>query len=409
VAYSTKDPPKLLIVAGGFDATGGGPAHSTPLSALGCVSAGFNVSIAYVRGDETREAGNPYLSRLRDLGIPILAFAATNVPGGSRRYAISVDLVRFIFRAWDDFDIVMVRGPWLSASVAALLRRALSCRTRLILVPHEGLTDFDAQSSSTTIARYLKRLLKVLYARGADAIIFSSPLEQKKSFAGNCKAKQWVIYHAIYDDIGELRSPTRHICRPEKDSTRNGTEFVVGYLGRLHKKKGLFRLVQALSALPSHFTLRIAGGGSDGFIRELRAEIHRLSLSERVTFLGHVDHIEKSRMLFTIDVLAVPSDFECFGMSAAEGMAAGVPVVCTYDVGVGGLIMRRKAGLVVHRSPQALAQALRLLEAQTDLRRELGRAARMAAEDELSVSGHGKRMAEALFDACALPSGREGR
>lgn len=125
-------------------------------------------------------------------------------------------------------------------------------------------------------------------------------------------------------------------------------------IGRRVPQKGFDVLV---SALPEGMTLDVAGDGPD------------VVPHPRVAWLGRREDVPA--LLARADVLAVPSRWEGFGLAAAEGLAAGVPVVAS---AVDGLVeVVGEAGLLVPPDdPAALHAALVRLRDDAALRRALG-------------------------------------
>lgn len=99
------------------------------------------------------------------------------------------------------------------------------------------------------------------------------------------------------------------------------------FLSRLHKKKGLNILLEALKALPPRFTLDVYGTGEASYVTRLEEMIGELGLKCRVTLHGHVDGKAKQAALFSGDIFVLPSHSENFGIAIAEALAHGLPVV----------------------------------------------------------------------------------
>ncbi len=109
--------------------------------------------------------------------------------------------------------------------------------------------------------------------------------------------------------------------------------FVVGVLGRLDVKKGQMLLLQALQQANqqgSSFDLLIMGNATldaegEAYARQLRTFVAEAGLTDRVHFRNYDPEV----MYFfrAIDVFAMPSIGETFGMVTIEAMAAGVPVI----------------------------------------------------------------------------------
>jgi len=103
---------------------------------------------------------------------------------------------------------------------------------------------------------------------------------------------------------------------------------VVGTIARLGHEKGTDILLKAFAVLRKdypHAHLLIVGDGSQ--LADLQALAHRLGIGDAITWAGRLSWEEAMGCLGIMDVVAVPSRYEGFGLSAAEAMAAGLPVV----------------------------------------------------------------------------------
>ena len=116
----------------------------------------------------------------------------------------------------------------------------------------------------------------------------------------------------------------------------------VGFIGRLEKEKGVDILIQAVSEMPDPLCLHIAGDGSE---KEELIEKAK-SLGVKANFIGWVSGEGKQQFFSNIDVLAVPSRHEPFGLVILEGWAAGIPVVASRTKGAQELIKDERNGLL---------------------------------------------------------------
>ena len=100
------------------------------------------------------------------------------------------------------------------------------------------------------------------------------------------------------------------------------------FLGGLKPRKNLHFLLdvwaQVAAKLPEPMLL-IAGAGD--LADPLRRTTERLGLASRVVFSGHVPEGEKVEFYNLADVFVSPSHLEGFGLSVAEAMSCGRPVV----------------------------------------------------------------------------------
>lgn len=193
---------------------------------------------------------------------------------------------------------------------------------------------------------------------------------------------QW--YVGVTDDLSRHirdagapaeRVRTIHTFAPESEgpaisrsdhNTPSDVPLVVA-LARLHWKKGLDVLLNALVDLPDAY-LWIAG---DGPLRaDLESQVERLGLAGRVRFLGWVE--DRMTALKSADVCAFPSRYEPFGTVMVEAWAARVPLVAAAAQGPAAYVQDGENGLLVPIDDKpALENALRRAIDDPDLRRRL--------------------------------------
>lgn len=107
--------------------------------------------------------------------------------------------------------------------------------------------------------------------------------------------------------------------------------FKIGYLGRVHPRKRIERLIYAMSALQEKIDdaeLVVIGSGDENYESFLKNEVRRLKLSN-VTFTGFLTGEKKDATISGLSVLAAPSDFENFGNIVTEALVRGVPVIAS--------------------------------------------------------------------------------
>lgn len=105
------------------------------------------------------------------------------------------------------------------------------------------------------------------------------------------------------------------------------------YVGTLHPRKNLVRLVQAFarflrSSMSSDLQLVLAG--QKGWLfDEVFAQVRRLGLTERVVLTGYVPDADLPVLLSGALAFVFPSLYEGFGLPVLEAMACATPVVCS--------------------------------------------------------------------------------
>jgi glycosyltransferase involved in cell wall biosynthesis len=186
--------------------------------------------------------------------------------------------------------------------------------------------------------------------------------------------------------------------RPRPREPRS--EVVVGGVARLSQEKGLHYLLEAFAVVAGRHPLaRLVLAGEGPERQRLERLAARLGLGERVRFLGEVPHEQVPEVLQGLDIFAMPSTYEGFGVAALEAEAMELPVVASRVHGIPDVVQDGETGLLVPaRDRQALAAALDRLLADRDLRRRLGRAGRAFVAEHYSWEENTAQM-EALYAA----------
>ena len=166
----------------------------------------------------------------------------------------------------------------------------------------------------------------------------------------------------------------------EAELSRVKEQYKIIYIGRLVKKiKRPHLLIEAFSKVAEsfpHWIVEIWGDGSQkSYQWMMKASIRRKRLSNRIFFKGTTDDV--ASVLQTGDVFVFPSAFEGFGLTLAEAMSMGLPVVgCKSCVAANELIQDGVNGLLAEEGADGLAQSMRMLMENQDLRMKMGKAAR---------------------------------
>jgi glycosyltransferase involved in cell wall biosynthesis len=152
------------------------------------------------------------------------------------------------------------------------------------------------------------------------------------------------------------------------------------YVGTLHPRKNLVRLVQAFGSLLRSSTddsrapvagLQLVLAGQRGWLYDdILDQVRRLGLSDRVVLPGYVPDADLPALLSGALAFIYPSLYEGFGLPLLEAMACGTPVICSNASSLPE-VAGDAALLVDPTDTEALADALARLVADEGLRREL--------------------------------------
>lgn len=151
----------------------------------------------------------------------------------------------------------------------------------------------------------------------------------------------------------------------------------VARLDKIQKRQHL--LIEAFSRIADRFsdwTVEFWGdeNGKCKYTHELKELICKYHLEERVKLCGRTDDVLS--VYRRASIFAFPSAYEGFGLSMTEAMSAGLPVVAYRSCpAVNELVRDGETGLLVDDGVGALAEGLKKLMEDQELRERMGRAA----------------------------------
>jgi poly(glycerol-phosphate) alpha-glucosyltransferase len=164
------------------------------------------------------------------------------------------------------------------------------------------------------------------------------------------------------------------------DSHIRAYKNVMLFLGRIHPKKGLEKLIRAWSVLKRGkvkeselWHLVIAGWSQGGHEQKLKQLVHELNLSADVSFTGPLYHTAKDTALRAAKAFILPSFSEGLPMAVLEAWAHGLPVIMTSQC---NLPEGFEAGAALYVRPEAasIAEGLKsFLGLSEGTREQMGR------------------------------------
>jgi glycosyltransferase involved in cell wall biosynthesis len=206
-----------------------------------------------------------------------------------------------------------------------------------------------------------KKVKVVISPRGmlSDYIINNSKSSAKKIFHSWVGRRQLAKAHLHATSDGEYKEcvellPGWHgtvipnlLTLPDRKLEKSAnTVFTLLFLSRIHPKKGLELIFQAISTLPFKLVLRIAGIGEAEYITGLKALVGRLGIEEMVEWVGWKSREEKFDELANSDLLVLTSFNENFANVVIESIYMGTPVLISDMVGLASFVREENLGWV---------------------------------------------------------------
>jgi glycosyltransferase involved in cell wall biosynthesis len=296
----------------------GGPPRSILGLCHGLQAAGVNVQVFTTTADGASDLP-PSGPQGRDYeGVPVWYFPRTF----PRRFFAAAGLRDALTHALAGYDVLHIHGLWnVPAWTAAQLARRAG--VPYVLSPR-GMLEPGALALHALRKRLVYPLIERRNLAGA-ALLHATGAPEAERLAQRQLGVQIVTLPNGVDVLAH--APARGSVR-----RRLGLEHapLVVFLGRIHPIKRLDLLAAAFDrvhAIRPEVHLILAGpneGGHRSVVEPLFARTR-----DHVHWIDEVDQVQKWQLLADADVLVLCSASENFGMSAAEAMAVGVPVVVT--------------------------------------------------------------------------------
>jgi glycosyltransferase involved in cell wall biosynthesis len=326
---------RILHVMRSFDPASGGPIEGVRQLAPNYREAGHEA--------EAVTLDDPGAVFLNDAPLPVHAMGPTK-----RKYGYSPKLLPWLRANLSRFDGVVVNGLWQYHGLAAW--RACKGRVPYAVFTHGMLDPWFKREYPLKHAKKWPYWALVEYRllRDARRVLFTSETERRlaeESFWLHRWRGEVVPYGTPgpKGDAEALKAAFYGAC-PEM----TGRRFVV-FLGRIHEKKGCDLLVEAFGRVAgddAELHLLMAGPDQTGWAKELQAMAAKLGVAGRVHWPGMLTGDAKWGAMAASEAFVLPSHQENFGISVAEALACGRPVLISDKVNIYAEIVQDGAGLV---------------------------------------------------------------
>lgn len=263
---------------------------------------------------------------------------------------------------------VVIHAHGFRAAFTALLARKLAARkdVRIVMTRHKVKKGVDTW------------LFRRIY-RNLDAMIFVSQIARDR-FLSTWHGRELpfpeervhVIHNSIYEAPTLLESGER---RP----------VTAMFHGPIAPGKGVETLIDAMSMLKgSRIRLRIVGSGTPDYVDRMRRRALTRGVMDMIDWRKHSDR--PLQLIADSDFGVLPSTAEeAFGLANIEYMACGKPQVCTSNGAQPEYITDGWEGfLVLPNNPAQLADAMRKLGSDPELRKRMSERALQSFRERLS-------------------------
>ncbi|WP_423149073.1 XrtY-associated glycosyltransferase XYAG1 [Rubrolithibacter danxiaensis] len=260
----------------------------------------------------------------------------------------SPSLLIHLFRNAKQYEVIHIHSWWNLVSVLSAFVCVLR-GVKPVLSPRGMLSEYSRQQSNSILKKLIHIILgKQLLKRVRFHATSEQEAEEIRTVFKERAIRTNVIYNLVYLPA----------CIPDKLPSSNVVLKLL-FLSRVHEKKGLEMLFQAIASLEFPFSLTIVGEGEKDYLELLKEKVKNLKISNCITWLDPVYGSKKFDLYSQFDLFVLPSYNENFANVVIESLSVGTPVLISKNVGLSAFVKSNKLGEVFDGSQEDLQLKIR--------------------------------------------------
>lgn len=267
-----------------------------------------------------------------------------------------IRLTRFIRK--EKFPIVVAHSP--KGGLIGMTAAYLAGVDKRVFFRH-GVVFETAKGFKRKLLIFIEKFVGLL---ATDVVVVSESLERvSRDYRLNNPAKNILLGKGTCSGIDIQRFQ----YRPKQNS-----DFVVGYVGRLVRDKGVVELVEGW--------MQFAAGKPDVYLHiigpaEVRDAVPEDTLQKikNTSSIRFFDFLEDTASCYNnMDIFILPSYREGFPVGILEASASGLPIITTRSTGCINAIQENVTGIYTEITPNQIAEAIDYYYQNPQLRQEHG-------------------------------------
>lgn len=296
------------------------------------VDAGYEVTVCcYYEYDQTM------VVKMHEAGAEVLLMELRRTDG-------LWNLFRVLIKVFNEIAPDIIHVQYVAPGLVPIIAARVAGMDKVIATVHQpGRTH---GWKARILLRFGARLCKTFFCVSksveeswfGDSALFDPELYRKGR-------KHFTIYNAVDTERISREANSAHVAQLRTSLDLEGKK-VIGFVGRLRWEKGPHILVAAfarVAKLLPDTRLLVVGDGPGR--EELFNQAKELGIAENILWLGQRSQDEVFQLYGLMDIVAMPSIFEGFGLTAVEAMSAGVPVVAADVDGLMEIVSAGETGL----------------------------------------------------------------
>lgn len=361
----------------------GGPIESVAKLCEGLTAAGHTVHVYTTTANGNTELPvEPDKAVLVD-GVPVTYFKRIT----KDHTHISPALWRQLYKHCRDYDVVHIQSWWNILVIVA----AIICHLRkvkVVISPRGMLSEYILTATNSKV----KQLIHSVAGKKALA---------KSHFHATATIEYEECTRLIPGWKGFMLPNILTLPAIPLDKASNEV-FTILFLSRIHPKKGIEFLLEALSLTTMPIKLRIAGSGEAGYIQQLKEKAAALKIEDKLEWIGWKNREEKFTELKQADLFVLVSHNENFANVVIEALHVGTPVLVSKQVGLAPFVAKEQMGWVVELDAPSIAQQLEAIHTATAQRKQIQERSRSAIQKLFSEAVLIKQYVQHYQQICSL-------
>jgi glycosyltransferase involved in cell wall biosynthesis len=240
-------------------------------------------------------------------------------------------------------DILHLHGVFMHIQYVSS-KLAKEKELQYIITPHGMLEPWIMNDKKLKKKLYFEVILKKIVSN-SKVLHAITPLEKDNLFK-----------LTKHKNIIEIPNFINHSDLPKNLNYNPEEEYLLS-LGRIHPKKGLDILIEAMSKIENKkIKLKIVGTQNE-YSERLKLKCVELNLDNRIEFVGSVFGSQKYSLYANAKAFIAPAYSEAIGMVNLEAAACKAPVITTYNTGI-SIDWSKNGGIMINPNVVELTKAI---------------------------------------------------
>lgn len=261
-------------------------------------------------------------------------------------YRISLKLLFWLFLNLKNYDCIHVHSIYRFPTDITILLSFFQ-KFPLVFSPHGSLDPYLFNKSQYRfIGIFSKKIIHLILHLPLRKAVFHFTAQDEKNL---CSLKNLVTKNFIIPPLVIEMQETKFL---NKDFLKSHLKikpdsFLIGYIGRLHEKKNIDSLIKGFNLLSdSNLKLVIIGPGSNEYRNYLK-NIIKNTKNKNIFLMDSIPHDQLNKYMYSLDLYALPSHSENFGITILEALSLKIPVLISDKVNIYKDIEKYSCGRVI--------------------------------------------------------------